>query len=159
MEGKGGVESFLDGLRMRAAAVGELIEADRKKLCGMTLGSTVRLGLSELREAVSLESRIAQPTPYGMWGTLTPGEVAAGRDPDSLATTMDQETWMTSLPSPSEIAEDRGPYGRDGAHAALYGEQTQSKTVQPTPGDIADDHTPDALEHDRGREHGISRKR
>jgi hypothetical protein len=150
---------FLSTVGQVAKAVGELIEADRKKLGGMTLGAHARLGLAELREAVSHDSSIAQSTPYGMWGTLTPGEIAAGREADPQTMTLEPRAENSPLPSPSEIAEDRGPYGRDDAHAALYGEQTQSNDAQPTPGDIADDHSPDTPEQDHGLDHGKSRKR
>lgn len=38
-----------------------------------------RQGLSELRAALYPSSNVAQPTEYGIAGTLTPGEVAADR--------------------------------------------------------------------------------
>ncbi|MBC7817329.1 MAG: hypothetical protein IAG10_10610 [Planctomycetaceae bacterium] len=38
-----------------------------------------RQGLRELRGALYPESNVAQPTEYGIAGTLTPGEVAEGR--------------------------------------------------------------------------------
>ena len=62
--------------------VENMIEKDRQKWGGMTPGTMGRLGLAELREAVSFGGNVAQPTPYGMYGTLTPGEVGAARDKD-----------------------------------------------------------------------------
>lgn len=38
-----------------------------------------RLGLEELRGALYPESNVAQPSEYGLYGTLTPGEVAEAR--------------------------------------------------------------------------------
>lgn len=38
-----------------------------------------RQGLRELRAALYTDSNLAQPTEYGMAGTLTPGEVADSR--------------------------------------------------------------------------------
>lgn len=59
----------------------ELIEADRKKVGGMTAGAMARLGLAELRQATALDGSVAAntPTPLGIYGTLTPGEVSAAR--------------------------------------------------------------------------------
>lgn len=42
-----------------------------------------RQGLAELRAAFYPESNIAQPTQYGIYGTLTPGEVADSRKPEA----------------------------------------------------------------------------
>ena len=62
------------------AAVKEFVAEDRKKLGGMTPGAMVRLGVAELRGAFSLGGNVEQPTPLGMYGTLTPGEVGAARE-------------------------------------------------------------------------------
>ena len=44
-----------------------------------TLGAMARLGLSELRNAVSMGAEsVEAPTPYGMYGNITPGEVSQG---------------------------------------------------------------------------------
>ena len=44
------------------------------------LDAAGRLGLSELRNGLYPESNIAEKhSPYGVWGTLTPGEVAEAR--------------------------------------------------------------------------------
>ena len=45
-----------------------------------TLGASARLGLSELRNAVSLGAdSVEAPTPYGMYGAITPMEVSDAR--------------------------------------------------------------------------------
>jgi hypothetical protein len=44
-----------------------------------SFGAWMRLGLRELRAVFFPESNVAQPSEYGIFGTLTPGEVAAGR--------------------------------------------------------------------------------
>src|SRR3954471_19508977 len=93
------------GLVGRAwAGVQQFVEEDRKKIGGMTLGAMARLGLAEFREVFSPGGNIAQPTPYGMYGTLTPGEVSSARDPQ--APQMEEEMSMNArqqIPSPSEI--------------------------------------------------------
>lgn len=43
------------------------------------LGAMGRLGLSELRAAAYPESNVARHGEYGLYGTLTPGEVAEAR--------------------------------------------------------------------------------
>src|SRR5213080_2768770 len=89
-------------------AVQEFLAEDRKKWGGMTPGAMGRLGLAELREAVSLGGNVAQPTPLGMYGTLTPGEVGEARDTNPRIRQMEEEPLMNDngrLPSPSEIAE------------------------------------------------------
>lgn len=43
------------------------------------LAAMGRLGLDEARGALYPESNIAQPTEYGIYGTLTPGEIADAR--------------------------------------------------------------------------------
>lgn len=42
-------------------------------------GAMLRLGLRELRAFFFPESNVAQPSEYGIFGTRTPGEVAADR--------------------------------------------------------------------------------
>jgi hypothetical protein len=44
-----------------------------------------RLGFAEIRAALYPESNIAQPTPYGEFGTKTPGEVAEDRRADGVS--------------------------------------------------------------------------
>ena len=63
------------------ARIEAFVENDKKKIGGMTFDAFGRLGLAELRQAVTLDGSIADrtPTPYGMYGTLTPGEVSAAR--------------------------------------------------------------------------------
>ena len=46
------------------------------------LGAMARLGLRELRELGNPGGNIAQPSEYGLYGTLTPGEVAESRRHD-----------------------------------------------------------------------------
>ena len=88
--------------------VGQIIEADRKKWGGVTPGAMGRLGLAELREAFTLGGNINPPTPLGMYGTKTPGEVGAARDNDVGVRHMEEE----SLPSPGHLAASRGRTAR-----------------------------------------------
>ncbi len=55
------------------------VELDRKKIGGMHLGGMMRLGLAELRGVFFPESNMTQPSPYGLFGTITPGEVTTAR--------------------------------------------------------------------------------
>jgi hypothetical protein len=101
----------------------ELIADDRKKWGGMTAGAMFRLGLAELREAFSLNGgRIAPPTPLGMYGTLTPGEVGVAREiKNANIRQMEEEPLMNDnqrLLSPSEIADGK-------TSASVHGETQQ----------------------------------
>jgi hypothetical protein len=132
--------------------VQQFLEADRKKAGGMTPGAMFRLGVAELREAVSMGGNVAQPTPLGMYGTLTPGEVGAARDNDPKVREMEQE----ALPSPSRIAEGK-------SSASVHGETQKVSKQQPSPGDIADGRgqqpEQQRSQQQQGREHGQSRGR
>jgi hypothetical protein len=115
----------------------ELIADDRKKWGGMTAGAMFRLGLAELREALSWNGgRIAPPTPLGMYGTLTPGEVGVAREiKNANIQQMEEEPLMNDnqrLPSPSEIADGK-------ASASAHGETQQlSNANQPGQSEIGE---------------------
>jgi hypothetical protein len=106
-------------------ALQAFLAEDRKKWGGMTPGAMVRLGLAELREAFSFGGNVAPPTPLGMYGTLTPGEVGEARDTNPRIRQMEEEPLMNDnqhSPSSSGIAEGhgmapqaQGAYGRDAA--------------------------------------------
>jgi len=83
----------MDALKRLAERTGEMIEADQKKIGGLTLNAMTRLGLAEIRQAASLEGSVAQQTPYGIWGAqMTPGEVSAARqEPDAQFASPDLE--------------------------------------------------------------------
>ncbi len=131
--------------------VEQFVEADRKKAGGMTLGAMGRLGVAELREAVSMGRNVAQPTPLGMYGTMTPGEVGAAREHEpSDVRRMEEEP----LPSPSRIAEGK-------ASGSVHGDQQQaSKQNLPSPGEISEGQGQQQNQgHQQGREHGQGRGR
>lgn len=67
-----------------------------------------RLGLRELRGAMYPESNVAQQPEYGLWGTQTPGEVAAARREGSLD--LEQESILASR---LEAAKDYESPGED----------------------------------------------
>jgi hypothetical protein len=163
--------------------VGQLIEEDRKKWGGMTPGALGRLGLSEVREVFSFGGNIAQPTPHGMYGTLTPGEVAAERRDDPHVQQLEQEPHTAvatkgTLPTPSEIAEaSRGSVHGDpqasievakspseiaaASRGSVYGEAQQAtEQILPSPSDIGRDPGP-PQEPQQGQEqaHEQSRER
>jgi hypothetical protein len=73
-------------VRSVSAAVGRFVERDRQKIGGMSLGASARLGLAELRQAFTIEGSIADktPTPLGMYGALTPGEISAARQESTV---------------------------------------------------------------------------
>jgi hypothetical protein len=135
----------------------DFLEGDRKKLGGMTPGAMTRLGLAELREAVSLDSGNEGSTPYGMYGTLTPGEVAAERRDDPQVQQLEQEMGdhkADRAMTPGEIAMEGGTiFGTD---------RTQENTRDAggmTPGDIAQDNGTYAPDQDYGRDNGAGRGR
>lgn len=70
-----------------AGRVQRAVEADRKKIGGMTAGAMARQGLAELRQAVAVDGSVADQTQtqLGMYGTLTPGEVSAARHEEAAA--------------------------------------------------------------------------
>jgi hypothetical protein len=75
------------------------------------VGAMARQGLSELRGAFYPESNVAQPTEYGMYGRVTPGEVAESREatPDR-----DEEPKQGSvLEERLQQAQTRGDEGRE----------------------------------------------
>lgn len=74
-----------------------------------------RLGLRELRAVFFPESNVAQQSEYGVFGTRTPGEIAAARRDDPGVQRLEQEPKAASNPpvrSPSQIAAD----ARGGVH-------------------------------------------
>jgi hypothetical protein len=145
----------LDGIQ-------QFVESDQKKLGGMHAGAMLRLGLSEIREVFSWPGgNIAQPTPYGMAGTLTPGEVySARRDNDNAQHLEEGSTMDTNrLPSPAEIAagKDVGARGQDHGQERLQGQEKGSvhgeQNLNPSPSQIADNPQPHAPEQQHGMEH------
>jgi hypothetical protein len=59
-------------------------ETPEPKIGAGHASAMARLGLAELRAAfVFSESNIVQPSPYGIYGTKTPGEVQEERKSDS----------------------------------------------------------------------------
>lgn len=124
------------------ARVANFVQNDRQKWGGLSLAAHARLGLSELRQAVSLGGNVEQPTPYGMWGNITPGEIASGRQADSSAAPMDHEL---SQHTPGDIANDRG---------SVHGEERQAGNEPAlTPSDIANDQH-SGTESDTGQDRG-----
>jgi hypothetical protein len=118
--------------------VADFLEADRKKWGGMSPGAYFRLGLAELREAFSFGGNVAQSTPLGMYGTLTPGEVGTAREDNSNLRQMEEEPLR-----PSDIARDPGPRGPD---------QGQDRTFS-KPSDIARDRGPEGAERGQSQGH------
>ena len=72
-----------------------------------------RLGLKELRELGNLHgSNIAQPTEMGLFGTKTPGEVAAARGVHGPTVENERDS-ESHLESRLRQAEDRAPEDRE----------------------------------------------
>jgi hypothetical protein len=136
----------------------EFIEEDQKKWGGMTPGAMFRLGVAELREAASLGGNVAQPTPLGMYGTLTPGEVGAARENENGDVRRWEEEPLRKhhqrFPSPSEIVEGK-------SSASIHGQTPQAgKQNLPSPGEIDGGQGQQQNQgRQRGREHGQSRGR
>lgn len=143
-------------------AAKQFVDADQKKWGGMHPGAMWRLGLSEIREAFSWPGgNIAQPTPYGMAGTLTPGEVYSARRDDHNAQTLEEGPQVDSnrLPTPAEIAsgKDLGVRGQDHGQervqsqeqGSVHGEQGNA----PSPSQIVDNPQPNAPVQQQGHEH------
>ena len=60
--------------------VKQFVEMDQQKMGGTTLQAMGSLGLNELRAAFSPGGNIEQPTPPGMYGNATQGEIADARE-------------------------------------------------------------------------------
>ena len=72
-----------------------------------------RLGLKELRELGNLHgSNIAQPTEMGLFGTITPGEVAAARGVHGPSAEIERDS-ESHLETRLRQAEDRTPEDRE----------------------------------------------
>lgn len=75
-----------------------------------SLMAWLRLGLAEARQIFSLGGNIEQPTPYGMFGTQTPGEIAdARRDKPERAA-------AEGLPLPSDVLDNPKAYLPEQGH-------------------------------------------
>jgi hypothetical protein len=145
------------GLLSRVAAgVKEFVEADKKKIGGMTFGAHMRLGLAELRAAAALGGNVEQPTPLGMYGTMTPGEVGAARENENGdVRRMEEEPRREdarAAVTPSEIARDPGPLGKD--H-----EQGKEQDMNIKPSEIARDNTQQRPDQDHSRDREQERGR
>lgn len=69
-----------------------------------------RLGLRELRGSMYADSNVAQQSEYGLYGTLTPGEVADARKGDDR--NMDEEPSNTPVQDRlREIEHEGGVHG------------------------------------------------
>jgi hypothetical protein len=145
--------------------VREFIEADRQKLGGMTLGAWMRLGLAELREVFSPGGNVTQQTPYGMFGTLTPGEVAAGRQTDSSRQPEFQamEGELSRLPTPAQLIDNAHAYQAerngteiDRERGAIQGDigplPTPSQVIDNPQASLPDGHDGPEQQNVHGRE-------
>jgi hypothetical protein len=138
--------------------VGQFIENDRKKWGGMALGAHARLGMAEIRELGNpAAGSVAQPTPLGMYGTATPGEVGAAREqqPEGPVRRMEEEPSHASPTprSPSAIAEGKGGIhgeqtGKDRGFGTVHGHQPGRP-----PSEIAGNPMPDIPNQNLGPEH------
>ncbi len=73
---------------------------NRPKIGAGHTSAMARLGLAELRAAAFPNGNVAQPVPYGLYGTRTPGEVMMerntdGRDPDDQPSILDRHLSQT----------------------------------------------------------------
>lgn len=142
------------------------IENDQKKWGGMTFSAMWRLGWAELREAFSFGGNVAQPTPYGMFGTSTPGEVGTARETKGKKSRdeMEEEPVMASknrLPSPAQIAAGQGRSVQGQEQERVQGQDQRlmqgEREKNPSPSQIAANPEPRAPEqqHSQEHEHGM----
>jgi hypothetical protein len=76
-----------------------------------SFGAWMRLGLAELHQAASMGGNVEQPTPYGMFGNPTPGQVDNQPNPDlpTPSQVIDNPTAYLPAPSPGqERGHDQG---------------------------------------------------
>ncbi len=73
------------------------------------LSAMARLGLKELRSAAYFEgSNVAQPGELGLYGSLTPSEVSAGRVADSRDADVDKSSVLADRLRQAETRDDHG---------------------------------------------------
>ncbi len=80
------------------------------------LGAMARLGLRELRELGNPGGNIAQPSEYGLYGTLTPGEVAESRRHDGRELEeegMNRDSVLADRLQQAKDRDDRDDNSRD----------------------------------------------
>jgi hypothetical protein len=78
--------------------------------------AVARLGLAELRGAMYTGSNVAQHSEYGLYGTLTPGEVAEARRGDGRemeAGAANSESILGDRLRQAEDRDDRDDNSRD----------------------------------------------
>ncbi len=66
-----------------------------------------RLGIRELRGAMYTGSNVAQPSEYGLYGTMTPGEVAEARRGDGRDLEEESPRSGSTLADRMQQAKDR----------------------------------------------------
>jgi len=103
-----------------------------------TFSASMRLGLAEARQLFSFGSPIEQPTPYGMYGAMTPGEVAAGRRDDPLQAEPPAMQARSDLPTPSQIIDKPdAALAKDGQRPERAMEQGRNPSL-PSPSQVID---------------------
>jgi len=84
--------------------------AEEKKVGEGHLGAMGRMGVGELRSAVYPGSNVAQPSEYGLYGTLTPGEVAESRRGDDRDFDEESPRGSSILANSMRQAKDRSDH-------------------------------------------------
>lgn len=82
---------------------------DKPKIGAGHWSAMGRQGLRELRGALYPDSNVAQQPEYGLYGTLTPGEIAADRNTVEHEQTPDQESHSSLITDRLQRAEERNP--------------------------------------------------
>ena len=80
-------------------------------------GAWLRQGLRELRSSLYSNSNVAQTPEYGLYGTMTPGEIAEARRPDSTPS-LEEERRPSALDKSLTQAESRS-HERDSREPTL----------------------------------------
>ena len=71
-------------------------------------GAWMRQGLRELRGALYPQSNVAQAPEYGLYGTMTPGEIAEARRPDAEPSLEEEPRQSSALDRSMSQAESHG---------------------------------------------------
>jgi hypothetical protein len=91
----------------------------------------MRQGLKELRAALYPDSPIAREAEMGMYGTVTPSEVVAQRNPDKEKHPMQAHDPHQSIPEPQQesrsIVDDRIQQSREQAQPEPQQEKEQER--------------------------------
>lgn len=111
---------------------------DSRKIGEDTLAAWMRLGLAELRQAASFGGNVEQPTPYGMYGNPTPGQVAGQTDYRQPMEASAMTDARPDLPSPSQVIDNPQAYQAEPGRTPDHAMERGNADALPSPSQVID---------------------